>query len=258
MAGGMDRPLSETPRVEDLLAPRVRRRSAWPRLLLGGAVLLLLVMVSFAVVGYGTGYKYASLPVPRLEQLPGLPEIPDGDADVNRFVARQKKVAAQASAELEKLAPADVYVVVDQTQNRLYLKKHGETLLEAKCSAGSGMVLKENPGAAKEKGNNPREWIFDTPRGLFKVKERHENPVWVKPVWAQIEEGKIPTKREDFVEEGTLGEYALVLGDGYMIHGTLYERLLGRSVTHGCIRLGREDLRRVWAETRIGTPVYIY
>jgi L,D-transpeptidase ErfK/SrfK len=257
MATGMDRPIQAAPRVEDLLAPRVPRRSAWPRMLAGVFILVALVAVVFAVIGYGTGYHYTALPAARLELLPGLPEVPDGDAELSRFVARQKKIASQGSAELDKLAPADAYIVVDQTQNRLYLKKHGETLLEAKCSAGSGMVLKESPEAAKEKGK-PREWVFDTPRGLFKVKERHENPVWIKPPWALVEEGKIPTSREDLVEEGTLGEYALVLGDGYMIHGTLYERLLGRSVTHGCIRLGREDLRRVWAETRIGTPVYIY
>jgi L,D-transpeptidase YbiS len=43
-----------------------------------------------------------------------------------------------------------------------------------------------------------------------------------------------------------------------MIHGTLYERLLGRPVSHGCIRLGREPLREVWKHAPLGTPVYIY
>ena len=126
-------------------------------------------------------------------------------------------------------------------------------MLDAPCSAGSGMVLQEAEG-----GKN-RRWVFDTPRGLFKVQRRIQDPVWSKPDWAFVEEGKpIPKNPEDRIEFGTLGEYALYLGDGYMIHGTLYERLLGRSVTHGCIRVGREDLRRVWAETAIGTPVYIY
>jgi len=43
-----------------------------------------------------------------------------------------------------------------------------------------------------------------------------------------------------------------------MIHGTLYERLLGRSVTHGCIRLGKEDLRIVAESADVGTEVYIF
>ncbi|MCK7510225.1 MAG: L,D-transpeptidase [Desulfobacterales bacterium] len=51
---------------------------------------------------------------------------------------------------------------------------------------------------------------------------------------------------------------ALYFGNGYMIHGTLYERLLGRAVSHGCIRVGRDDLRKVWANARIGTQIYIY
>ena len=59
-------------------------------------------------------------------------------------------------------------------------------------------------------------------------------------------------------ESGTLGKYALYLEDGYMIHGTLYTRLLGRSVTHGCIRLGPEDLQAVWDAVPLGSSVYIF
>ena len=38
-----------------------------------------------------------------------------------------------------------------------------------------------------------------------------------------------------------MGDYALGIGSGYFIHGTLYKRLLGRNVSHGCVRLGDED-----------------
>ena len=48
------------------------------------------------------------------------------------------------------------------------------------------------------------------------------------------------------------------LGDGYLIHGTLYERALGLSITHGCVRLGDKDLESVYKTVRIGTPVYIF
>jgi L,D-transpeptidase YbiS len=121
----------------------------------------------------------------------------------------------------------------------------------AVCSAGSGMVLKASSGSKK--------WVFDTPRGVFKVRNKISNPIWKKPDWAFAEEGKtLPTNPEDRFESGTLGKYALYLEDGYMIHGTLYTRLLGRSVTHGCIRLGPEDLQAVWDAVPIGTPVYIF
>jgi L,D-transpeptidase YbiS len=114
------------------------------------------------------------------------------------------------------------------------------------------MVLQEGGGKA-------RRWVFDTPRGQFKVLQKIADPVWKKPDWAFVEEGKpIPKRDEDRMDYGTLGEYSFQLGDGYMIHGTLYERLLGRSVTHGCIRVGRDDLRKVWQLVPVGTPVYIY
>ncbi len=239
------------PRVEDLLAPSERPARRGLRLLRRLALAFGAAAVALFVVAYGTGYNYGDV---RPAKPAVVLDLPENDADLKKFVARENKRAKQMAAELAKLSPDEAYIVVDQTQNRLYLKKDGKNLLEATCSAGSGYVLKENPNSKKN-----RQWVFDTPRGLYHVRKRVEKPVWNKPVWAFVEEGKkVPANPEDRVEYGTLGEYALHLGDGYMIHGTLYERLLGRSVTHGCIRLGRDDLRRVWAETKIGTPVYIY
>jgi L,D-transpeptidase YbiS len=55
-----------------------------------------------------------------------------------------------------------------------------------------------------------------------------------------------------------LGAYAMDLGDGYLIHGTLYQRALGLSITHGCVRLGDADLETVYRKVRVGTPVYIF
>jgi len=102
-------------------------------------------------------------------------------------------------------------------------------------------------------------WTFDTPPGRFQVLSERRNPVWTKPDWAFLEEGQEPPESfADRREKGSLGEWALDLGDGYMIHGTLYERLLGRSLTHGCIRVGRDDLRVVANAASPGTPVYIF
>jgi L,D-transpeptidase YbiS len=38
----------------------------------------------------------------------------------------------------------------------------------------------------------------------------------------------------------------------------LYERALGLSITHGCVRLGDRDLETVYKTVRIGTQVYIF
>ena len=103
--------------------------------------------------------------------------------------------------------------------------------------------------------------MFSTPRGEFKVQNRLETPLWRKPDWAFIEEGEpVPGKKDaaERFEEGMLGEFALAFGDGYLIHGTLYTRLLGKSVTHGCVRLGAEDLRAVYESAPLQTRVLIF
>ena len=127
----------------------------------------------------------------------------------------------------------------------------GTQVLEAPCSAGSGLVLRESAGG--------RVWVFDTPRGAFSVLSKIKNPVWKKPDWAFVEEGlPIPRDPGERFEYGVLGEYALYFGNGYMIHGTLYERLIGRPVSHGCIRVGREPLREIYRAVPLGARVFIY
>jgi lipoprotein-anchoring transpeptidase ErfK/SrfK len=217
-----------------------------------GLLVLVALLAVAGIAAYGTGYAYG--PVPRQSAaLPPADPLPSDPKALKRYVGKLTAQHKQLEAALLAKAPKGIYVVVDQTQNRIYLKKDEETLLNAACSAGSGLILKEGDWG---KG---RKWVFDTPRGLFKVKSRQENPVWKKPDWAFVEEGKpIPKNDEDRMDYGTLGEYSFQLGDGYMIHGTLYERLLGRNVTHGCIRVGRDDLRKIWKLVPVGTPVYIY
>lgn len=58
--------------------------------------------------------------------------------------------------------------------------------------------------------------------------------------------------------EGELGRFALDLGDGYMIHGTADPKSIGRAVTHGCIRLGDEDIAWLYENVPMGTVVHVY
>ncbi len=97
------------------------------------------------------------------------------------------------------------------------------------------------------------------PPGRAAVKSKAKNPTWIKPDWAFIEEGEaIPKNYGDRAEEGVLGDYALGIGNGYFLHGTLYTRLLGRNVTHGCVRIGDEDLEYLYRNVPLGTKVYIF
>lgn len=175
-------------------------------------------------------------------------ERPANPPTLQTLRARQ----AALQRQLAQQAPGGVYILVDTARNRLYVKRRDETLLTAVASTGSGTIL-DKPG---QPGT---QWVFDTPRGVFLIQSRLTNPVWVKPDWAFLEEGlAVPANPGDRVESGILGEYALGFGKGYFIHGTLYTRLLGRNVTHGCIRLNDEDLRAVYRLAQVGTPVFIF
>jgi len=57
---------------------------------------------------------------------------------------------------------------------------------------------------------------------------------------------------------GVLGAYRLNIGDGYAIHGTDKPETIGRSVSHGCVRLKNDDIGWLYANVPTGTPVFIY
>jgi L,D-transpeptidase YbiS len=206
---------------------------------LAGSALVLL-----ALAFLGTGFAYGPY---ETGVSGGASDAPDGA--VSGPAADLTKARSDLLARLQKLAPRGLYIVIDQTHNRLYLREKERALLDAVCSCGSGIVL----------SHGTKEWVFDTPPGIFRVNQKIEDPVWRKPDWAFIEEGKpVPRDASERFEYDMMGEYALGFGNSYFIHGTLYERLLGRSVTHGCIRLGRADLRELYRQAHVGTPIYIF
>jgi L,D-transpeptidase YbiS len=153
--------------------------------------------------------------------------------------------------KLDQLTPAAIYLVVNTTENKFKLYSAGKHIREGFCSTGSYTQL-----IADDK----REWLFKTPKGIFRIRDKKKFPVWKKPDWAFVEEGlPVPTPNHSSrFEYGTLGDYSLNLGDGYLIHGTLYKRFLGMPVTHGCIRLDVDDLKAVYDSMPVGSKVYIF
>jgi len=172
-------------------------------------------------------------------------------APPDRTVGALRAEGDRLRAALAARQPSGRYVVIDTGNNRLWIREGDREVMRAVCSTGSRIRLMESATG--------RRWEFRTPRGAFRVREKMVDPLWRKPDWAFIEENQpVPEDPGLRLESGALGAYALHIGDGYLIHGTLYERLLGRSVTHGCVRLGREDLDRVYGACTVGTPVYIF
>jgi hypothetical protein len=174
------------------------------------------------------------------------------DKAIRKQVAGIKTEISRLERKLASFIPTQTYLVINTTDNRFSLFRNRSLMLEGFCSSGSYTLLKTEDGE--------KEWIFRTPRGRFTVQGKTTHPVWRKPDWAFVEEGlPIPgPAHPSRYEYGVLGDYALSLGDGYLIHGTLYKRLLGMPVTHGCIRLNDDDLESVFKALSIGSKVYIY
>lgn len=203
-------------------------------------VIVFLAVVAIAVaataIAWIGGYRY----VAAVDVLPAVaPDLPE------------KNDLKQLERKLRALRPSGTYIVVDSGQNRLRLMRNDTVIREAIVSAGTGAILTDE--------KTGKTWVFETPRGVRKVLYKRKNPCWTRPDWDYVENGEpLPKTLAERVDCAALGDYALYLGDGYMIHGTLYERSLGQSVTHGCVRMGAADLEAVWKAAPAGTKVYLY
>lgn len=222
-----------------IFAPRIRI----PRFVLALVVSLVLLALVVFFAPTLREWTLAVLPGPRVETA----EAKDASRDITRLKTRVRNLERQYGSFI----PRRPYLVVDTSNNRFSLMSGGKPLRQGVCSTGSYVLLK---------AGDDRQWVFKTPRGRFFVQHKEESPVWHKPDWAFIEEGLPvpPVGSAERFETGVLGDYALHIGHGYLIHGTLYKRLLGMPVTHGCVRLDDEDLEAIYKNLTVGSAIYIY
>jgi L,D-transpeptidase YbiS len=203
---------------------------------------LYLALASLATVlglGYYLGWKEGRAITGTHRRLPAAETRKVGEENV----LLTRKLAA--------MAPKGLHLVIDTGRNLLFVRKGDQILRQVVVSTGSGVIL-QDPAAG-------RKWVFDTPRGEYTVRSKATNPTWIKPDWAFIEEGEpIPTSYSQRMEQGVLGDYALGFGNGYFLHGTLYTRMLGRNVTHGCVRIGDDDLEYIFKNVPVGTRLFIF
>jgi lipoprotein-anchoring transpeptidase ErfK/SrfK len=169
-----------------------------------------------------------------------------------------KKQTALLSRDIQRLSKKYIsytsgqsYIVINTTDNRFFLYRNKKLIREGFCSSGSYTMLKTE---------GEKKWIFKTPKGKYLIQGKITSPVWRRPDWSFVEEGlPIPSQSDPSrYEYGVLGDYAMSIGDGYLIHGTLYKRFLGMPVTHGCVRLNDEDLEAIYNTLSIGSKVYIF
>ncbi|PKN11576.1 MAG: L,D-transpeptidase [Deltaproteobacteria bacterium HGW-Deltaproteobacteria-4] len=213
-------------------------------LLVGLLLVLFAALLFFGLVLYGS-HLAEQQPAAKASALAGKPAPTDPDKLQKANATLTKRLAALAAK------PDEPYIVVDSALNRVYWWQNGVVLREMIASCGTGNIL-EDPASG-------RKWVFETPRDERKVWMKKAAPVWMKPDWAFIEEGEeIPKDGSGRAEPGVMGDYAVAIGDGYYLHGTLYKRLLGRNVSHGCVRLGDDDIEFIYKTAKIGTRVILF
>lgn len=86
-----------------------------------------------------------------------------------------------------------------------------------------------------------------SPIGTFQVHEKQRNPTYYGP------NGVV----ENDDPQNPLGEYLLDLGDGFGLHGTCDDSLIGRKAGPGCLRLNKRDVAHLYDLLTVGSEVKI-
>jgi hypothetical protein len=96
---------------------------------------------------------------------------------------------------------------------------------------------------------------FETPSGLYRVRNKAVNPSWFVPnrPWAGDLAGEIvPPGPDNPIKARWMGIY-----DGAGIHGTDATYSIGQSASHGCIRMLIPDVIELYERVPVQTPVLI-
>lgn len=204
------------------------------------------------------GFIYIIYIVPLLQEIPNPGKgttVKSGelarDAAYVKEIASMTRDIQRMNRKYNEYTSGQSFIIINTTENRFFLYRNKKLVREGFCSSGSYTLLQ---------AEGDKHWIFKTPKGKYRILGKTTNPVWKKPDWAFVEEGLPipPMGHPSRYEYGVLGDYSLAIGDGYLIHGTLYKRFLGMPVTHGCVRLNDEDLEVIYNTLSIGSKVYIF
>lgn len=97
---------------------------------------------------------------------------------------------------------------------------------------------------------------MDTPRGLYQIQNKAVNPDWYVPdsEWAGDLAGKVidGDDPDNPIKARWLGIY-----NGVGIHGTSENASIGSAASHGCIRMRIPEVKELYDDVPVGSPVYI-
>nr|MDZ8061589.1 L,D-transpeptidase [Nostoc sp. EkiNYC01] len=142
---------------------------------------------------------------------------------------------AQVSAKQKpssNLAANETQVVVDLSDYRVYIYR-----LE--------QVIASYPIGVGKKG-------WETPTGSFQVIHKQLNPIWRHPITGKV----FPPGPDSPLGDRWVGFWS----DGRNqigFHGTPDSGQVGTAVSHGCLRMRNPDVRLLYKQVKMGTPVEV-
>ncbi|MCB0870583.1 MAG: L,D-transpeptidase/peptidoglycan binding protein [Solirubrobacterales bacterium] len=97
---------------------------------------------------------------------------------------------------------------------------------------------------------------YGTPSGLYNIQSKQVDPVWTVPNsdWAGDMAGQTVPGGSP---ENPLKARWLGVNGSVGIHGTSEDYSLGSAASHGCIRMGVDDVIDLYDRVDVGTPIYI-
>ena len=150
----------------------------------------------------------------------------------------------QIRVTTRKIVPRtiDDGIIVNIADRTLYLFKSGNMTA---YPVGVGVPIEDDFG----------DWR--TPIGKFTVTAKRKNPIWYVPESIQAENAAKGRPVEEIVPPGPknpLGRYALQTSiPGVLIHETIKPASVYRFQSHGCIRVGPQNMEKLFGEVEKGT-----
>jgi lipoprotein-anchoring transpeptidase ErfK/SrfK len=127
---------------------------------------------------------------------------------------------------------SNLNIFIDLSKNKLYLKSNDKVIKSYYVCSGK----KETP----------------TPTGDYKVTEKMVDPTWFSGIETG-NKGKIPGGDP----RNELGTRWIGFKPTFGIHGTIFPESIGKSESHGCVRMQNAEVEELYDMVVTGTPIKI-
>jgi L,D-transpeptidase ErfK/SrfK len=162
------------------------------------------------------------------------PILPSYSERIRRLLLRLQLPYPQEKPILPNTSEQNIYLLLILKQRKLYVYQNN--ILQASYPVAIGK----------------RGW--ETPTGKFTVINMVENPDWENPFNSSKE--IIPSGLQNPLGERWIGFWT----DGkdeIGFHGTYKRDSVGKAISHGCVRMYNEDVKKLYTILKIGTPIVI-